>query len=452
MLPGAEKKIRRRTEVDGRRARHDEPMTTTPEHRPVVSTLRTVITWGRREVGAVVLAVVVAGFLLVTPPLQRATYVPSAGGTLITPPGTWMLSVVLLVAGVSVSAGVLVARRHVLLATVLTLLPFVVVPWWQAFAWGWLLGTIAVAVLAAAISWRRAVVPYAASLLIVAVYCGTELPAVLPIGFVTAGQTQGTRLVALALYVVAITAVVATSASIAAQVRARQDQLAAREQERHALRVELVAGERAQVARDLHDVVAHHVSLIAVRAESAPYQHPGLDDAAKVVLAEIADDARQALGELRQVLVVLQRAEAGSTGSAGRAPQPEAADVDELVQSARDAGQQVAVAGEWGPVPSAQGYVLYRAVQEGLTNARRHAPRSAVELTLTRLGSTIGLTMTNPARGTRAVEPGRGIVGMRERVESLGGTMTARVVAEHFELTVTLPVDITTEQRAEASA
>ena len=110
------------------------------------------------------------------------------------------------------------------------------------------------------------------------------------------------------------------------------------------------------------------------------------------------------------------------------------------------------MAGEWGPVPSAQGYVLYRAVQEGLTNARRHAPRSAVELTLTRLGSTIGLTMTNPARGTRAVEPGRGIVGMRERVESLGGTMTARVVAEHFELTVTLPVDITTEQRAEVSA
>lgn len=429
-------------------------MTTQPEPRPAVSTvstLRTVVAWGRREVGAVVLALVVAGFLLVTPPLQRAMYDPSAGGALDVP-SYQLLSVVLLVAGVSVVAGVLLARRRVLLATVLTALPFVVVPWWQAFAWGWLLGTIAVAVLAATVSWRRAAVPYAASLVIVGVYCGSELPAVLPIGFVTAGQAQGTRLVVFALYVVAITAVVATSASVAAQVRARQDQLAAVEQERNALRVELVAGERAQVARDLHDVVAHHVSLIAVRAESAPYQHPGLDDAAKTVLAEIADDARQALGELRQVLVVLQRAEAGSTGAASRAPQPEAADVDELVLSARAAGQQVAVSGEWGPVPSAQGYVLYRAVQEGLTNARRHAPRSGVELTLTRLGSTIGLTMTNPAHGARVVEPGRGIIGMRERVESLGGTMTATVVDERFELTVTLPVDISTEQRTEVGA
>lgn len=426
-------------------------MITEPEPRPVLSTVRTVVARGRREVGTVVLALVVAGFLLVTPPLQRAMYFPSAGGALDVP-GIWVLSVILLVAGVSVVAGVLLARHDVLLATVLTLLPFLVVPWWRAFAWGWLLGTIAVAVLAATISWRRAVVPYAASLVIVTVYCGTHLPAVLPIGFVTAGQAQGTRLVAFALYVVAITAVVAISASIAAQKRARQDQLAAVEQERRALYVELVAGERAQVARDLHDVVAHHVSLIAVRAESAPYQHPDLDHVAQTVLAEIAEDARQALGELRQVLVVLQRAEGGGDGPASRTPQPEAADIDELVLSARAAGQQVAVVGDWGAVPSAQGYVLYRAIQEGLTNARRHAPRSAVALTLARAGSTIGLAMTNPARGAGAVAPGRGIVGMRERVESLGGTMTATVVDERFELAVTLPVDVGAEQRTEVGA
>ena len=97
--------------------------------------------------------------------------------------------------------------------------------------------------------------------------------------------------------------------------------------ERHALEIESLAGERARLARDLHDVVAHHVSLVAVRAESAPFLHPGLNDDARAVLAAIAADAREALTELRQVLVVLQR----TSDESERAPQPTACDVDDLV-------------------------------------------------------------------------------------------------------------------------
>ena len=421
-------------------------MNTAAEPASSPGTVRSVVAWCRQETVTVVLALVVAGFLLVTPAFPNPIYI-EANGALYDTPDHGATMVFWFVAGSSVVAGVLLAKRFALLATGLTLLPFLMVPWWQTFVWGWLLGTITVAVLAATVSWRRAVAPYAAALSIVAVYCGTETPAVLPIGFVTAGSTPGSRLVVLALYVVAITAVVAISASISALERARRQELSALVKETHALQVELVAGERAQVARDLHDVVAHHVSLVAVRAESAPFQHPDLGESARAVLADIADDARQALGELRQVLVVLQRAEGSTDGQASRAPQPQAADVDELVLSAQAAGQQVEVDGEWGTVPSAQGYVLFRAVQEGLTNARRHAPRSPVSLDRTRAGSTIGFTLTNPARGAGSVAPGRGIVGMRERVESLGGTMTASVEDDRFELAVTLPVAVDAHPR-----
>lgn len=423
------------------RVRHDGIMHPASEPAPSVSIVRRLVGFWQREAVTVVIALLVAGFLLVTPALTWSDFellstdaAPTNGA--VFPPFFFCA------AGASVVVGVLLARRHVLLATALTLLPLLAVPWAQSFVWGWFLGTIAVAALAASVSWRRALVPYTAALGIATFYCVSHVPAILPIGFVTAGTAPGPQFVPLVLYVVAITAVVAVSASISASQRARQRQLAAAAQEMHALRVEHIAGERAQIARDLHDVVAHHVSLVAVRAESAPYQHPTIDDDARAVLAEIADYARQALDELRQILVVLQRAEEGTSDQPSRAPQPDAADVDQLVRSARAAGQQVDVHGEWGTVPAAQGYVLYRAIQEGLTNARRHAPRSAVSLTRTRAGSTIGATMTNSVREVSVAPPGRGIIGMRERVESLGGTMATAVVDGIFELAITLPVDV----------
>ena len=222
-------------------------------------------------------------------------------------------------------------------------------------------------------------------------------------------------------------------------IEARQATAKAELAEQSAVATETRAAERARLARDLHDVVAHHISLVAVRAESAPYTHPDLDPAAREVLAEIATDARSALTELRQVLTVLQRTE-----SPDLAPQPGATDVESLIAEARSAGQSIEEAGDWDEVPAAVGYVLFRAAQEGLTNARRHAPGLPSRLVRLQQPGLVALTLTNPLPdgASHLPQPGRGLIGMRERVEALGGTFAATVADEKFVLSLSLPVEV----------
>lgn len=285
-------------------------------------------------------------------------------------------------------------------------------------------------------SWRRAVVPLVATLAAAWLYALTNVPAALPIGPVNAGSYDGAPSPAAGvIYTVAVGLVVGVAAVVRATRASSRRSRAAAETERHALEVESVAVERARLARDLHDVVAHHVSLVAVRAESAPYTYPGLDDDARRVLGEIAGDARAALGELRQVLAVLQRTDGGA-----RAPQPTACDIAELVAQARAAGQDVTLTGDCRDVPDAQGYVLYRAAQEALTNVRRHAPGAPTTVDLALVADVAGLRVTNPVEGSGDVVPGRGLIGMRERVEALGGALTAEREGSTFVLVVSLPV------------
>ncbi len=241
-----------------------------------------------------------------------------------------------------------------------------------------------------------------------------------------------------------------------------------------------VTAERARLARDLHDVVAHHVSLIAVRAETAPYTHPGLGAEARTVLAEIAADARRALDELRGVLGILGR----SVGE-DRLPQPSWGDIAALVERSSSSGQPVDLAGDVrAEVDPAVGYVAYRVVQEGLTNARKHAPGAPVSVRLERTahlavvsvassgassgGSSGGSTgrspgavgadldatapitgLRGPSRGAHpgdepATAPlraaGHGLVGMRERVEALGGRLVAGRRDGGFVVEATLPL------------
>jgi signal transduction histidine kinase len=187
-----------------------------------------------------------------------------------------------------------------------------------------------------------------------------------------------------------------------------------------------VVGERARLARDLHDVVAHHVSLIAVRAETAPYTVPDLSQGARDVLAAIAEDSRRALDELRGVLGVLRR----SSEEPQLAPQPGAADLELLVETARRSGEQVEwTRGELVGVSAAAGYAAYRVVQEALTNARRHAPGAPVRVETVAVGAGVLVRVDNAcADGVPAeVGEGRGLSGMRERVEALGGTLSVRV-------------------------
>lgn len=339
------------------------------------------------------------------------------------------------VAGVSVVVGVLCARRSVVLGTVLTIWPFIAIPLFGPFVWGWWVALAAVAVCAAFSRPWRALVPYLLSVVVTVAFNAQYLTALFPDGQGTLGGPGGWWYVF--GYSAYSGAAVALSAAIGVGLRSRARSAAARATERRALTIESTVAARAQLARDLHDVVAHHVSLVAVRAESAPYTYPDLGDEARKVLREIATDARSALDELRRVLGVLQRSEGGEL-----APQPGADDVATLVAEAQAAGQEVELAGGWSDVPATQGYVLYRAAQEGLTNARRHAPGAKAVLTLQQRADVVGFRLANPvtAPGPDG-EPGRGLIGMRERVEALGGAVSAGVQDGTFVVVVALPLE-----------
>ncbi|WP_176168886.1 sensor histidine kinase [Krasilnikoviella flava] len=339
-------------------------------------------------------------------------------------------------AGLSCVAAVLVGRRRPVLATVLAVWPFVTIPLVGTFVWGWWLGLLMVTCLVLQDSWRRAAVPLVATTATAWLYALSGVPASLPIGPVYAGAYGGGEaLQAGLIYTVAIALVVTAALVVRLALASRRRDRAAAAAERRAIEVESVAVERARLARDLHDVVAHHVSLVAVRAESAPYTYPGMNDDARGVLGEIADDARAALSELRQVLTVLQR-----TDGSARAPQPTACDIADLVAQAQAAGQDVTLSGECEGIPDAQGYVLYRAAQEALTNSRRHAPGVPTRMVIANVADVAGLRVTNPTSHARVIEPGRGLHGMRERVEALGGAVTVEVEDSTFVLVVTLPV------------
>jgi signal transduction histidine kinase len=185
--------------------------------------------------------------------------------------------------------------------------------------------------------------------------------------------------------------------------------------------------ERARIARELHDVVAHHMSLMAIRAESAPHRLGALPDPVRAEFGALSESARGALTDMRRLLGVLR-----SDQPAGRAPQPGLQDLPGLVDSARRAGMAVELIAppELDLVPPGAGVCAYRIVQEALSNAGRHAPGAPVTVSVHRRADTVTLQVANgpgiPA-GTRANGhgPGHGLAGMRERAELLGGSMSA---------------------------
>ncbi len=186
-----------------------------------------------------------------------------------------------------------------------------------------------------------------------------------------------------------------------------------------------VLEERARIAREMHDVVAHHMSMIAVQAETAPYRVPGLPDPARTELATIATSARAALADMRRLLGVL-RAE---TGDAPREPQPGLADLPALVATAQRAGVTVTfTADDLAGMPGAAGLAAYRIVQEALANAARHAPGGPVDVAVRTGSRRLTVSVHNgPARPGPAPAGGggHGLTGMRERAELLGGTLHA---------------------------
>jgi signal transduction histidine kinase len=211
--------------------------------------------------------------------------------------------------------------------------------------------------------------------------------------------------------------------------RARADKAARTESARavETALVELTArGERARIARELHDVVAHHISMISVQAETARLTTPGMPAEGARRLSEIGDTARTALTEMRRLLGVL-REDAGADGEHGptRTPQPGLGQLLELIDEMRpSAGARLIVSGQVVPLDPGIELVAYRIVQEALTNARRHAPGAAVDVEIAY--TTEELLVTVRDNGPGPAEPGEGghgLLGMRERVATVGGEL-----------------------------
>ena len=230
--------------------------------------------------------------------------------------------------------------------------------------------------------------------------------------------------------------------------RSSREQLAVAERRHEGERALLE--ERQRIARELHDVVAHHMSVIAIQAEAAPYKTADPPKELVESFSEIRTSALSGLNELRRVLGVLR------SDRPDAAPQPGLGDLPSLLGSARSGGVTVTsgVSGTPRPLPEGVDLSAYRIVQEALSNAIRHAPGAAVQVHLHYGEAALVIEVRNDscAPRTQALweqpgEPGHddggghGIIGMRERAAMLGGHLEARPAPNgEFLVTAALPL------------
>jgi signal transduction histidine kinase len=254
----------------------------------------------------------------------------------------------------------------------------------------------------------------------------TALPSVLAVAFIAGGLDDGT---ALPQAVAAAAAVVGLPWALGVAARARRAELdearrraEAAEQERDEQARRAVVEERAHIARELHDVVAHHVSLIGVQAGAARTTLDRDPESARAALGQIEEASRRAVGEMRHLLDALRDDESGPASH----PQPGLTDLDGLLAGFRATGLDVTVT---GTVPAGLGAALdltcYRLVEESLTNVTRHSAAARAQVRFTEDGPWIHLVVEDPgpARPGRA-SPGRGRLGKAERTALFGGSLT----------------------------
>ena len=237
-------------------------------------------------------------------------------------------------------------------------------------------------------------------------------------------------------------------------IRERRERIAAAEQRAEAAERSKqaeadrqVTAERIRIARELHDVLAHHIAVVNAQAGVAQYLLRTDLHAADTALAGIAANSRAALDELRATLGLL-RAEGDTAPSDPRAPAPTIEHLGRLLDSFTDAGMRltVAVHGEPGCLSGPADLAFYRIVQEALTNATKHAPGSDVSLSIDWSAASVHLTVSNtePAAAPQGLTnegTGHGLIGMRERATAAGGTVSAGTAAAgSYRVTATLPV------------
>lgn len=203
-----------------------------------------------------------------------------------------------------------------------------------------------------------------------------------------------------------------------------------------------VVEERTRIARELHDIVAHSVSLMVVQAGAAEQVVQDDPDYARQALTTIRTTGAAALDEMRRAVSMLRQDDA----VVSLAPQPGLDDVEALLQSARRAGltASLAVTGNRRPLPAGVDLAAYRIVQEALSNVRRHAAASTVNVTLRYTPAELSVEVVDDGVGTTSAHsPGHGLIGMRERVAVYNGrfeTGTGSPAGEGFSVRAVLPV------------
>jgi signal transduction histidine kinase len=208
------------------------------------------------------------------------------------------------------------------------------------------------------------------------------------------------------------------------------------------------AAERTRIAREMHDVLAHRLSLLATYAGAIEYRPDAPPEQVTRAAGVVRAGAHQALDELREVITVLREDDGPGDGDTGQRPQPGLADLPRLVEESRDAGARVQLddrVRDPAALPGAAGRTTYRVVQEGLTNARKHAPGEPVQVVIDgRPGGRLLIDIRNPLVNGQAAGPaiggsGTGLIGLTERVRLAGGELDHQAADGEFRLSARLP-------------
>jgi signal transduction histidine kinase len=250
----------------------------------------------------------------------------------------------------------------------------------------------------------------------------------------------GISALVLAALTVLVVHVLGTNVELRAEyLRALEERAARADQERDAAAAAAAVEERVRIAREMHDVVAHHVSVMVVQAEGAGWAVDGDPEGARTAVAAVADTGRATLTELRRMLGVMR-----DGGGDGREPQPGIREIPGLVASFRSGGLAVDLQDDAPPgLPASLQLAVYRIVQEGLTNVLKHAgPGTRVRVrTAAGAGEVVVHVQDDGPRNPAPVNaPGHGLIGIRERAAVFGGQVVARPrAAGGFELRVAIP-------------
>ncbi|WP_053847815.1 sensor histidine kinase [Streptomyces sp. NRRL B-24085] len=226
-----------------------------------------------------------------------------------------------------------------------------------------------------------------------------------------------------------------------AYTAAVEDRARRLERERAAETARAIAQERSRIARDMHDILAHAVSLMVVQAEAGPVVVRSDPARAEAAFDAIAASGRDAMAQLRRILGVLKEEE--RLGGAVRLPQPDLAGLPALIgQVAESTGLRIdlSVRGRPRPLPPDTEVAAYRAVQEALTNTLKHAYASCAQVELDWAEDGLTLTVTDDGRGPARTAGGHGLIGLRERAAACGGSAQAGPGPEGgFRVVVRLP-------------